>query len=239
VYVIPLSAVLDADPGSVGGKAWSVGRMLRTGLPVPDGLCVTDAGLDNLRSSGLRAELAEALQRLGSSAVAVRSSAGAEDSSAHSYAGIFKSFLNVVKRPDAVITALDGVRESAGGRLVETYERATGSANSSMAAIVQDMVEPAWSGVMFTCDPVTSEDHILVEATRHEDPAPEYAAVDRAGSVVPGSASAGFAELLTIVDDLVAIARRCEQIFGRPQDIEWVWDGRQVWVLQSRHITTS
>lgn len=37
--------------------------------------------------------------------------------------------------------------------------------------------------------------------------------------------------------DLSRMAAKCEQLFGRPQDIEWsVWDDR-VWLLQSRPIT--
>ncbi|MEV4703935.1 PEP/pyruvate-binding domain-containing protein [Actinoplanes sp. NPDC049316] len=245
MYVVPLSAVPDADPRSVGGKARSIGRMMRSGLPVPDGLCVTDAGLRDLSSADLEAELTEELRRLRAATVAVRSSAGSEDSSTHSYAGIFKSFLNVDKRTDAVIAALEGVRESADGPVVRAYERAVESTNPSMAAVVQEMIEPLWSGVMFTSDPVASNDHILIEATSgavaagsSAQPSPEYAAVDRAGSVVPGSSSPGFSAVRAFVDDLVAISRRCEQLFGNPQDIEWVWDGGRVWVLQSRTITT-
>jgi len=238
VYVIPLSAATDADSGSVGGKARALGCMMRIGLPVPDGLCVTDAGLANLRSQRLVAELAEALHRLRSPAVAVRSSAGAEDSSTHSYAGIFKSFLNVVKRPDEVIAALDAVRESAGGKQVEAYEKAVHSSNASMAAIVQEMITPRWSGVMFTSDPITGKDRLLVEATSTEAPAvAEYAAIDRSGAILPASASEGFLQLDGIIDRLMMVARHCEDIFGGPQDIEWVWDGSKVWVLQSRPIT--
>ena len=238
VYVIPLSVAGDADSGSVGGKARALGRMLRNGLPVPDGLCVTDAGLADLRSRRLAAELTEALHGLTSPTVAVRSSAGAEDSSKHSYAGIFKSFLNVVNRPGEVIAALDAVRQSASSKQVEAYEKAVHSSNASMAAVVQEMITARWSGVMFTSDPVTGQDRSLVEATKTEDPAmAEYAAIDRSGAIVRGSASRGFAQLDAIIGGLMTVARHCEKIFGGPQDIEWVWDGSEVWVLQSRAVT--
>ncbi|MEM1058025.1 MAG: PEP/pyruvate-binding domain-containing protein [Verrucomicrobiota bacterium] len=34
------------------------------------------------------------------------------------------------------------------------------------------------------------------------------------------------------------LARQCTRHFGRPQDIEWAWDGDQLWLLQSRPITS-
>jgi pyruvate,water dikinase len=34
------------------------------------------------------------------------------------------------------------------------------------------------------------------------------------------------------------LARRCGRAFGRPQDIEWAFEGEHLWLLQSRPITT-
>ena len=43
------------------------------------------------------------------------------------------------------------------------------------------------------------------------------------------------AKLIAAVAEL---ARRCSDRKGAPQDIEWAWDGEQLWLLQSRPITT-
>jgi phosphohistidine swiveling domain-containing protein len=40
------------------------------------------------------------------------------------------------------------------------------------------------------------------------------------------------------VRQVVTLARRAERFFGRPQDIEWTWAGRRLYLLQSRPITT-
>lgn len=41
-----------------------------------------------------------------------------------------------------------------------------------------------------------------------------------------------------VVRAVAELARRCGDLSGRPQDIEWAWDGRRLWLLQSRPITT-
>jgi pyruvate,water dikinase len=38
---------------------------------------------------------------------------------------------------------------------------------------------------------------------------------------------------------LSGLADACEQLFGSPQDIEWAVAGEDVWLLQSRPITSS
>ncbi len=40
------------------------------------------------------------------------------------------------------------------------------------------------------------------------------------------------------VQEVAALARRCERHFGRPQDIEWAYDGERLYLLQSRPITS-
>ena len=82
-------ALADVDAGCVtlvGGKAANLGEMIRAGERVPDGFCITTAAYGEL-SDDLRREIAEAYERLGSGAVAVRSSATAEDLPQASFAG--------------------------------------------------------------------------------------------------------------------------------------------------------
>ncbi len=40
------------------------------------------------------------------------------------------------------------------------------------------------------------------------------------------------------VQEVAALARRCAQHFGAPQDIEWAFSGGELWLLQSRPITS-
>src|SRR5207248_9680687 len=81
------------DRAVVGGKGLSLGDLTAAGLQVPPGFCITTDAYRRLRGQGLRADpelceqIAQAYHRLGGGAVAVRSSATAEDSREASYAG--------------------------------------------------------------------------------------------------------------------------------------------------------
>ena len=76
---------------------------------------------------------------------AVRSSATVEDGEKYSFAGMFKSILNVSKLDveNAVLEVVDSIKESR----VEKYIKKFKTSNPKMAVIVQEFVEPTYSGV--------------------------------------------------------------------------------------------
>lgn len=88
--IIDLGCVGRDDLALVGGKAANLGELLRAGLPVPDGFCLTtDAyrtAFGNPMPETLASELLAATAQLGGP-VAVRSSATAEDLPEASFAG--------------------------------------------------------------------------------------------------------------------------------------------------------
>src|SRR5262245_61550700 len=96
--VLFFDAITDAE--LVGGKGFSLGRMSATGLPVPPGFVISTAAYRRLHQSGPDAAFThlvlDAYRRLGGGAVAVRSSATAEDGAAASFAGQQETFLGVV-----------------------------------------------------------------------------------------------------------------------------------------------
>ncbi len=95
--------------------------------------------------------------------LAVRSSAPEEDAAAHSFAGVFDSFLAV--RPDDVPEALRRVWASAFAPRALAYRRRKrlGLLGITMAVVVQEMVPATVSGVLFTRDP-DDPDRLLVSA---------------------------------------------------------------------------
>jgi pyruvate,water dikinase len=113
----------------------------------------------------VRAALLTAYRRLGKDrAVAVRSSATSEDTAATSFAGMHETFTNIAGE-EAV---LDRVREcwsSAYGQRVVAYRRSQGlSEEPTLAVVVQEMVDSARSGVLFTVDPSTGDrDRLVIE----------------------------------------------------------------------------
>jgi rifampicin phosphotransferase len=112
----------------------------------------------------IRADIQAALEHVGNGRVAVRSSGRHEDGAANSFAGLFDTILNVT----GVEAAEEAVRRcwaSAFSQRATQYRhmRGLGFGDVDLAVIVQRLVEPSSSGVMFTADPVTgSTDRIVI-----------------------------------------------------------------------------
>jgi pyruvate,water dikinase len=96
--------------------------------------------------------------------VAVRSSATAEDLPAASFAGQQASFLNV-KGEKALLESIKKCWASLFEPRAIFYRAKHGFSDASIAVIVQQMVNADKSGVIFTVDPTTGEDLVLIEAT--------------------------------------------------------------------------
>jgi pyruvate,water dikinase len=194
-FVVPVRA-LDAGALSLaGGKAANLGELIRAGLPVPDGFCVTtDAYRDGTTAadlSGIFEELAgtaaddperaaeiarqardrilsapmpahvaaavtSAYQALGEPAVAVRSSATAEDLPFASFAGQQDTYLGITGA-DAVLDAVHRCWASlwTDRAVVYRVRNRIDHAETRLAVVVQRMVDAAVAGVMFTVNPVT------------------------------------------------------------------------------------
>ncbi|MEU1097683.1 PEP/pyruvate-binding domain-containing protein, partial [Streptomyces sp. NPDC005877] len=105
----------------------------------------------------LAAEITGALARFGErSAYAVRSSATAEDLPTASFAGQQDTYLNVVG-PEAVLQHISRCWASLFTERAVVYRQRNGIDHRTvhMAVVVQRMVFPDASGILFTADPVT------------------------------------------------------------------------------------
>ncbi|MBT2550521.1 PEP/pyruvate-binding domain-containing protein [Arthrobacter sp. ISL-65] len=117
--------------------------------------------------SALRAEIGEAYAALGGGAVAVRSSATAEDLPGAAFAGQQDTFLNVVGE-EAVAKAVTDCWASLWTDRAIAYRRRQGidPREVAIAVVVQEMVPADAAGVMFTANPVTGErGEIVVDAS--------------------------------------------------------------------------
>ncbi|MFC0582782.1 PEP/pyruvate-binding domain-containing protein [Micrococcoides hystricis] len=137
-----------------GGKAASLGLLLRAGLPVPDGFVVPGGTLspDTTAGRSLQQAVARALEELGNPVVAVRSSAMDEDSTEASAAGQYHSVIGVHGTAQ-VWQAITEVRASARTSRVHHYWSHLGRAHplsQNPSVLVQPIVEADVSGVMFT-----------------------------------------------------------------------------------------
>lgn len=162
----------DVDPVSVGGKARQLARLKQFGLPVPEGL-VIPAGWCPSHTDGesFPPELAGALQEALAARswlnvpLAVRSSAAGEDSAKASFAGIYRSSLNVCGM-EQVQAAIREVWSSLWSPAAMAYRRKLGlgtdDAAPGMAVIIMPLLPAVASGIAFTCDPISGRDDRLV-----------------------------------------------------------------------------
>jgi pyruvate,water dikinase len=269
VTVVALTDDACRDVALAGGKGASLAAMAAHGLRVPPGFVVSAqtmaASVDAARLRELarardheaaqalvaaadppRAEITAAYERLGGGAVAVRSSACAEDSESASFAGQQETFLGVVGASDVCDRIVD-CWASFFTEHALFYRSQKGSIDDlAMAVVVQRMVDPDAAGVLFTVDPVQRRrDRMIVEAVRglggqvvSGELTPDHYVVDRAGVrkrerlVADG----------VLTDDqlarLAVLGARLEEHFGAPQDVEWAIAGGEIYLLQSRPVTT-
>jgi rifampicin phosphotransferase len=186
----------------------------------------------------------------GHTAYAVRSSATAEDLPTASFAGQHDSYLNVVG-PTAILEHVRRCWSSLFTERAVTYRLRNGIDHRTvrMAVVVQQMVFPFASGVMFTADPITGNRKVVaVEASAGLGEALVSGLVKadaytvRNEEIVTKTIEAGRQSQPPLTDaqvmELVRLGRRIEAHFGRPQDIEWCLVDEEFHIVQSRPITT-
>jgi pyruvate,water dikinase len=257
------------DAVTAGGKGASLAAMTAAGLQVPPGFVIPswtlERSIDAERLRELvrdgdheeamalvraadppREEISRAYADLGGGPVAVRSSASAEDSEAASYAGQQETYLNVVGTESVCRRVVDCWASFFSERAIFYRERKGSLDDLGVAVVVQQMVEPEKSGVLFTVDPVQRRrDRMLVEAIFGVGEqvvsgrvTPDHYVVDRGGDIKRERLVSG--GVLTAEDlvTLTELGRSLEDRFGCPQDIEWAIAGGQLYLLQSRPVTT-
>ena len=153
------------DEPVYGGKAVQLGAAIRAGLPVPDGFALGTAFVEEVVSgeSKARSEV-ERLCGLLPGCLAVRSSGIGEDSAGASFAGQHATILNAVGC-DAVVNAIKVVWQSAHSDAAKKYRtRVNANADIRMGVVLQRLVEADVAGVLFTCNPVTGNKELVIEA---------------------------------------------------------------------------
>jgi len=171
--------------------------------------------------------------------VAVRSSATVEDLARWSFAGLYRSVLDVDPGdPDALVSAVMSVFASLWHPQARAYRREMGidETDIAMAAVVMQMVPATRAGVVFTVDPADPSGRARVEA------------VDGLGESLVSGERTPDAWLLDPaapdpgapreIREALDAAWRIATLSGCPQDVEWAWDDGELWVVQARPITT-
>lgn len=238
--VLDLRAIRAGDTELVGGKASGLASLIDLGERVPEGFCLTTEA--HRRGEVPAEEVLEAYRRLGGGAVAVRSSATAEDLEDASFAGQQDTYLSVAGE-DQLLEAIRSCWESLHSERARAYREAVGIAHETahMAVIVQRMVEAEVAGVLFTSNPLTgSRSQTVIDAA----PGLGTAVVDGANHADHYVLGEGEPEQRGCLspaqlNELRDTGARLQGKLGGPQDIEWAYDAEAtLWLLQSRPITT-
>jgi pyruvate,water dikinase len=264
VFLLPLIEADRSRLEEIGAKAANLGVLVKKGFNVPSGLVLTTKVFGQfLASSGLGAgvsseqvlkarvsdeissKIREGFALLGGGPIAVRSSGVEEDLPGASFAGQYETILDV-KDGDA---AIEGVRRcwaSAFAPRVVSYRASLGLTRSAqMAVILQRMVDAEAAGVVFTSNPITGErGEVVVNAVRGlgerlvsgEASADQWIVRDGRAERLSGGGENAIAKEQAI--HIAETARRVEQTFGAPQDIEWAASSSgELFILQARPIT--
>ncbi|HET8780495.1 MAG TPA: PEP/pyruvate-binding domain-containing protein, partial [Agromyces sp.] len=285
------------DLDSAGGKGANLGELLRAGFPVPPGFVVTTrayreafdvagiasalaetmsaADADDVRTAvgamavpdAVESAVVDAYRRLGAGAVAVRSSATAEDLPGATFAGQQDTYLNI-DGEQAVVDAVRRCWASLWTRRAVAYRSKAGIDHRTVqiAVVVQRLVDADTAGVMFTANPVTGvRDETVIDASPGLGEAvvsgrvtPDHFVIGADGRmlqrrlgrrevVIRPATEGGVRE--EAVDDgtehlddvalrsVAEVGTRIERHFGVPQDIEWVVAGGVLWIVQARSLT--
>jgi len=208
----------------IGGKAEGLIRLQELELPVPPFVAVP-----------VGEELDEAAVAALDEPLAVRSSAVGEDAADKSAAGQYETVLGVTR--ETLQSAVAHVRAA-------TERAAAYGGGNEVAVVIQRQVPATRAGVAFSRDPVSGADEVLIECALGGGEAVV------SGEITPDryrlrnsrvhARAAG--SLRTLRDDEVEgvadLVRRAETGFGHPVDVEFCFEGRILWLLQCRPITT-
>ena len=168
-----LAGIFDeVDPGKCGGKGKNLIALTENHFPVPQGFIVT---LDAYSLFKAKMEMPEPVKQAisdcyeklvaksGGTAVAVRSSASAEDTATASFAGQYDTYLeieglhSVLEHIVECWCSLHSERSVRYRKMMKVSEE-----NLEMAVVIQTMVAARSAGVVFTANPYTMDENLMI-----------------------------------------------------------------------------
>lgn len=245
------------SPQRVGQKAATLSQLKRWGYPVPRGW-VLPPGDDP-------APLIQTVQLSQELPVIVRSSAIGEDSETASAAGQYVSVPHVTDSA-GLSAAITRCQMSYSAQNAVQYRQDRNLPEGGMGVLIQQQIRGVFSGVAFSRDPIARQGNmVVIEALPGEanqivsgqvTPEQYYVSIHAIPTQVNDSTSErdrswllpdemelpleGTGEVPPrLIQQVAYLSRHLEERYhGIPQDIEWTYDGQQLWLLQSRPITT-
>jgi len=231
----------------IGNKALNLRFIKKNGFRIPETyICSFEAfnqyknGNQNILSK-LKQELDYYLVE--DKTYSVRSSANIEDDSNWSFAGQFETFLNQ-KGIENILESIVNVWNSFKNIKTKTYsiELSRNHENIKMGAIIQEMIIPEYSGVVFTRNPVTGLNETIIESIKGlGDNLVELGKtpkrwINKWGDWIEKPID--YEIQIEIITKILQESRKITKKYGEHLDLEWAYDGRDLYWLQLRKITT-
>jgi phosphohistidine swiveling domain-containing protein len=237
----------DAKPRQgIGKKARKLQFLVKKGFRTPaTWVCTWDAYSRYIEGEpqiidAVRSEIASKVDV--KQGYAIRSSANVEDSQERSFAGQFKTVLDVHGVND-ILHSVRSIWDSTRSSGVQRYLERTGMSpgDLKMAVIIQQMVNPVISGVAFSRNPMTGLDEVIVEAVEgvgtalvQEGVTPERW-INKWGAWIARPEQERIS--IDLIQEVVSQTKEIASIYGRAVDLEWVYDGHILHWVQLREIT--
>jgi phosphohistidine swiveling domain-containing protein len=232
---------------SVGNKAKNLRRLSENKFHIPHTYVIPWEAYERYENDdqSLIEELRLALKHLFSDGLtyAVRSSANIEDTEERSYAGQFRTVLNVSNIEQA-LEAIQSVWSQVNVPSVDQYREKTAHQQESpqMAVIIQEMVTPLVSGVAFSRNPMNGADEVIIEAVQGEGLLLVESGITPQRWVFrAGRCKEQPVEPILPLDWVEKIAvgtNAIAQTLQQTVDAEWVFDGQAIYWVQAREITS-
>lgn len=267
-YILPLRDANFSNIALVGGKAASLGELITAGLHVPDGFVITTNAYNAQNDvSIIIAEAERTFDSLSLDRVAVRSSAVGEDAGDSSWAGQLDTVLNVTREglKDAIEHCWQSMQSSRAQAYAK--DNNISKDEQSVAVVIQKMVDADVAGVAFTVNPVNGDQNQLIieaiyglgELLVQGSVTPEGLVIYRkSGQIIDRSEHRQVRQLAhkngenveipvrgkgPILSDMMikALLQQCTRIedyYGKPQDIEFAFEDSDLFIVQSRPIST-
>ncbi|MFA6528317.1 MAG: PEP/pyruvate-binding domain-containing protein [Candidatus Gracilibacteria bacterium] len=206
---------------NIGSKTVRLEELKRLGLNVPKFRFLTTddvVSFDHLKADRIHEELK-------CDKYAVRSSALIEDCANQSFAGQFKTKLDVL--PDKLTDAIKEV-------IAHANDFLNGDLNK-FSIIIQEYIDPNFSGVTFTRNPLGGREMVV---EYHEGVGEDLVS----GKIKPKKTNLFWTDSvkceLPSFNEAVENFKKIENFYKFPQDIEWCVKNGKWYFLQTRPITT-
>lgn len=179
--------------------------------------------------------------------VAVRSSSNLEDLEKHSFAGLFESYLNI-ERENLISNVKNCIKSMFSKRvMIYLLQNNFDLTELNISIIVQKMVDSKYSGVIFSKNPINNDEkEIVIEISKGlgEDivsgkKTPNDYVIDKKNQeIIKKEEKENINGIEKKLKLLTKKTKEIESIFDSPVDIEFSFDDKELFILQTRKITT-